>query len=182
MTATPTPTHYDTLGVATDADTGAIRRAWVGLARRHHPDVAGEAPGARAEAERRMQAINQAWEVLGDPVRRRRYDADLALERRRAWVPGTVSPDFVPLDDSDDPDDPAAEHDVPYGDGAPLPRSLQVGPLPIVVLGLIALGMGALLGFPPLVALGAVGVVGGALAFLAAPVYALLRSSRNGLD
>ena len=173
---------YDVLGVGREADAAAIRRAWVAAARRHHPDLAGDDAAARAAAERRMQAVNEAWALLGDPERRRRYDSDEALRIRREWQPGTPSPGFVPFDDGDDPDDPAAAHDVPYGDGSPVPRALQLGPLPVLAGGAVALVGGGILGFAPLVALGVVGLVGGLGLFAVAPIYALLRSSRRGLD
>jgi hypothetical protein len=175
-------THYDTLGVSPDADAATVRRAWVDLARRNHPDLAGEDPGSRDAAQRRMQEINEAWEVLGDESRRRRYDATLAIERRQNWQPGAVSPEFVPFDTSEDPDDPAAEYDRPYGDGSTVPRSLQVGPLPVLLVGFVVFGLGLILRFGPLVGLGAVIVVAGVLAFVAAPLYAVFRSSRGGLD
>jgi hypothetical protein len=176
------PDHYDTLGVDPGADAPDIRRAYVDLARRNHPDLAGDDPVARGVAERRMQEINQAWSVIGDAGRRVAYDRDLAAARRSLWTPGMVTPDFVPFDDSIDPDDPAAEHDVPYGDGAPVPRSLQMGPVVVAVVGLVVLGLGILLGFGPLVGLGVAAMVVGALGFVAAPVYAVMRSSRSGLD
>lgn len=174
--------HYDTLGVDPGADAPDIRRAYVDLARRNHPDLAGDDPAARAVAERRMQEINQAWSVIGDASRRAAYDRDLAAARRRLWTPGTVTPDFVPFDDSIDPDDPAAEHDVPYGDGAPVPRSLQMGPVVVALVGLVVFGLGMLLGFGPLVGLGVAAIVVGVLGFVAAPVYVVMRSSRSGLD
>jgi len=174
--------HYDVLGVSPGDDQAVVRRAYVELARRHHPDLAGDSSQAQREAERRMQRINEAWAVLGDTTRRQRYDSQLAARRLRDWTPGTVSPGFAPLDASDDPDDPAADYDVPYGDGSPVPRSLQLGPVAVVVAAVLALGAGTLLGFGPLIALGVVGLVGGALAFAAAPIYAVLRSSRSGVD
>ncbi len=174
--------YYETLGVDPTADTATLRRAWVDLARRNHPDVAGDDPASRAAAERRMQVINEAWEVLGDETRRRRYDAELAAERRGQWQPGAVSPDFVPFDTAEDPDDPAAEYDQPYGDGSPVPRPLQVGPIPILLVGFVVFGLGLILRFGPLIGLGAVVVVVGAFAFVAAPLYAVFRSSRGGLD
>ena len=175
-------THYDTLGVAPDANASEVRRRWVALARRHHPDVAGDDPAARRQAEEQMRAINEAWAVLGDPDRRAAYDATLASDRRARFTPGAPDPDFVPFDDADDPDDPAAIHDVPYGDGSPVPRSLQLGPVGIIALAVVALATGLLLEFAPLVALGAVGIVGGVLSFAAAPVYAVIRSARRGID
>ena len=173
---------YEVLGVDPDADAATIRRAWVAAARRHHPDVAGDDAAARAAAERRMQEVNEAWAVLGDPDRRRRFDSDEALRRRREWQPGSTSPGFVPFDDTDDPDDPAADYDVPYGDGSPVPQALQIGPLPVMAAGGVALTGGLILGFSPLVALGVIGLVGGLALFAVAPIYAVMRSSRRGMD
>jgi hypothetical protein len=73
--------HYRTLGVSKDASAGEIRAAHRSLARRHHPDLVAD-PADRAQAEHRMAAINGAWHVLGDPVRRAEYD-----ESRRPPVP-----------------------------------------------------------------------------------------------
>ncbi|MCB1038769.1 MAG: DnaJ domain-containing protein [Acidimicrobiales bacterium] len=79
--------HYEALGVSEDADPAAIRRAYLAAARRHHPDFHAGADGAtRARHASRMQVLNQAWEVLGDPARRSAYDRD----RRRASDPGVA--------------------------------------------------------------------------------------------
>ena len=172
-------TLYEVLGVDPTATPGEIRRAYLDLARRHHPDVRAGGGDGDGGGEDRMRQVNEAWSVLGDEGRRRRYDRGLAAERRQSWSPGTVSPDFVPVDDGEDPEDPAAEHDLPYGDGSPVHRSLQVGPAALLVLGLVALGAGALLQFGPLLALGVAGLVGGGLLFVATPVYAILRSHRH---
>src|SRR5262245_41269277 len=60
---------YKTLQVDPEADEEVIRAAYRGLARKFHPDVA---PGPEAAA--RMADINAAWELIGDPDARRRYD------------------------------------------------------------------------------------------------------------
>ena len=170
-------THYEVLGVSPDALTADIRRAYLRLARDHHPDVhAVDGDAAQADAAERMQAINEAFAVVGEPDRRSAYDATLADERRTSWAPGTVSPDFVPFDDGIDPEDPAAEHDIPYGDGSPVHRSLQVGPVFLLVVALLSLGFGQLLGFRPLTALGVFALLATLVAFVAAPVYAIMRS------
>jgi DnaJ-class molecular chaperone len=65
--------HYEILGVDRDAGTDAIRSAWRRLARRHHPDVA-----RGREAPRRFIQAREAYEVLSDAERRRRYDLWLA--------------------------------------------------------------------------------------------------------
>jgi DnaJ-class molecular chaperone len=62
--------YYKTLGVEKSADGKAIKQAYRKLARKHHPD---QHPGNRAAAER-FKEINEAYEVLSDPEKRRRYD------------------------------------------------------------------------------------------------------------
>ncbi|MFP3900159.1 MAG: J domain-containing protein [Acidimicrobiia bacterium] len=66
----PEPTHYDVLGLAPTASAAEVRAAYRSAARDHHPDAGGD-PG-------RMQAVNAAWAVLGDPERRATYDRALA--------------------------------------------------------------------------------------------------------
>lgn len=73
---------YSVLGVPPHADSGAIAAAYRTLARRHHPDVS-----THPDAERRMAAINAAWAILRDPVRRAAWDRD-----RRAGAPAPAGP------------------------------------------------------------------------------------------
>lgn len=62
--------YYATLGVARDAGAEEIKKAFRRLARKYHPDVSKE-----ANAEARMQEINEANTVLSDPEKRAAYDA-----------------------------------------------------------------------------------------------------------
>ncbi len=62
--------YYAVLGVGKQADATAIKQAYRRLARKHHPDLN---PGDR-EAADRFKEIGEAYEVLSDPERRRRYD------------------------------------------------------------------------------------------------------------
>jgi curved DNA-binding protein len=62
--------YYVTLGVARTASAEEIKLAFRKLARIHHPDVAKD----KVAGEARFKEINEAYEVLGDPAKRQRYD------------------------------------------------------------------------------------------------------------
>jgi curved DNA-binding protein len=62
--------YFRVLGVERGADADTIKRAFRKLARQHHPDVN---PGDK-DAEARFKEISEAYEVLGDPDKRRRYE------------------------------------------------------------------------------------------------------------
>jgi hypothetical protein len=62
--------HYRVLAVSRGASATEIKRRYRALMREAHPDAAG----GGAEANRRAASINLAYEVLGDPQRRRAYD------------------------------------------------------------------------------------------------------------
>src|SRR5262245_37109534 len=62
--------YYATLGVPKSASDKEIKQAFRKLARKHHPDVN---PGDKA-AETRFKEINEAYEVLGDAGKRKKYD------------------------------------------------------------------------------------------------------------
>ncbi|NJO55890.1 MAG: DnaJ domain-containing protein [Rhodospirillales bacterium] len=71
--------HYATFGLESDCTDAQIRSAYRILAKQHHPDRNGGA----AEAHKFTQALNAAYEVLGDPDKRRRYDRLLQQETRQ---------------------------------------------------------------------------------------------------
>jgi len=62
--------YYSTLGVAKTATEKEIKQAFRKLARKHHPDVN---PGDKS-AEAKFKELNEAYEVLGDPPKRKKYD------------------------------------------------------------------------------------------------------------
>lgn len=99
---------YATLECEPGASHAELKKAYRRLARDWHPDR-NDAP----EAEARFRAIASAWEILGDPDKRRRYDLQIgavargelpepfvldvadAIERAEAWIRRGVLPTYA---------------------------------------------------------------------------------------
>jgi curved DNA-binding protein len=62
--------YYETLGLAKSASADEIKSAFRKLARKHHPDLAKD----KKAAEEKFKEINEAYEVLSDPEKRKKYD------------------------------------------------------------------------------------------------------------
>jgi DnaJ-class molecular chaperone len=90
--------YYATLGVSKTASDKEIKQAFRKLARKHHPDVN---PGDKA-AEARFKEINEAYEVLGDPDKRKKYDElganwrmyEQAQQQGQGWPGGAAGGGF----------------------------------------------------------------------------------------
>ncbi len=87
----PGPDLYQLLGISREASREDVAQAWRRRARAEHPDAR---PGDAA-APGRFRALADAWNVLGDPVRRAAYDQALAREQPPAPVFRTPEPVVV---------------------------------------------------------------------------------------
>jgi curved DNA-binding protein len=119
--------YYQTLGVARDASTDDIKRAYRKLARKYHPDLSKE-----ADAEARFKDLGEANEVLKDPEKRAAYDqAGSQWERQRQSGGNRADQDFQPPpgwdagfefsgrgDDSADPQDHSDFFEALFGRAA----------------------------------------------------------------
>jgi|GEM_PF-1112948 len=74
--------YYRTLGVNMTAEPEVVKAAYTALAKKHHPDAGGSTD--------RMKGINEAYEVLSDPVEKARYDA--AHGRWQRWSQAAPDP------------------------------------------------------------------------------------------
>lgn len=177
--------HYDVLGVPPTADQRAVRRAYLELARRHHPDHAGGDPA-------RMRAANEAWATLGDPARRAAYDRMLqgrvpdhvASPPQRGTEP---DPRYDPFDDIHDIDGEVDwgagaygvdDDDRPLRSAAVVPRWLRMIPLATFAASLAAFAAGTILTAEPLWMLGWMLLVLAGTLFISAPFVALLAAQR----
>jgi len=60
---------YEVLGVSENASQDEIKKAYRKLARKYHPDIC-----KKPECEEKFKEINTAYEILGDPEKRKQYD------------------------------------------------------------------------------------------------------------
>ena len=72
------PDYYALLGIGFDASDDELRRAWREAVKRWHPDT-----NRSPDAHRMMASVNEAWEVLGNPERKARYDREYHQHRGR---------------------------------------------------------------------------------------------------
>ena len=81
--------HYERLGVSPQADAETLRQAFRRLSKTLHPDTTSR---PAAEAARDFQLLREAYDLLADPQRRRRYDEQLQLQRSTPLPPPLSQP------------------------------------------------------------------------------------------
>lgn len=64
--------YYEILGLNREASEDEIKKAYRKLAREHHPDMVNKSD--KAAAEKRFKEINETYQVLSDPQKRKMYD------------------------------------------------------------------------------------------------------------
>jgi hypothetical protein len=173
-------THYELLGLRPDASQDEVRAAYRALARRHHPDTQHDVDAAAAERARHtMAALNAAWAVLGDPARRRAYDAELGRPTapRPMAGPGRRPPgwDWQPL--PDDVDDPEDLDDTPYGDPRPSrpADSMVMTPVLLTLIAAALFFFSTMVQSPGLRTLAILLLPIAGVGFIAAPLFVMIR-------
>ena len=170
------------LGVARDASVPEIRRAYVALARRTHPDVRGDDP----DAAEQMRRINLAWEMLSDTESRAAIDRRLR-HRPQQGPRSEASPDAEPQARFQRDDDFDFDHDDFDGDDRPitegdLPGWMRLGAPLAFVVGIFAVILGVLAGGFVLVRLGLLSLGLSVLLFVLSPFVVLVRSRGGPLQ
>ena len=168
---------YAVLGVARNAPTEEIRRAYVALARRTHPDVRGDDPAAAEQ----MRRINLAWEMLSDADSRAAIDRRLMKPPQPKAPPSATPADgrATPPQDDDiyfghhDRDDDFDDRPITEGN---LPAWMRLGAPAAFVVGIFAVIFGVLAGGFVLLRLGLLLLGLSVLLFVLSPFVVLIRS------
>ena len=86
--------HYAVLGLLHTAEAVVVKAAYKALAQRYHPD---RFAGDTAYAKAKMEALNEAYQVLSNPQKRQAYDRELIDEladsdiRFAEWISAFVN-------------------------------------------------------------------------------------------
>jgi hypothetical protein len=176
-------THYEVLGVDPDASAEQMRKAYLVLARRYHPDYhTGAGPEATSAAEERMRQVNLAWQVLSDEASRAAYDRSLGLRTDSGPVSdGPIikqpSAAFRPYFPVDEDDDDSWRYEPDEGDPATVPpKALLVAPPALLAIGLGLVAFSLPSGIRALLVLGVMCLGAAAVLFIGTPVVAMFRS------
>jgi len=84
--------YYAVLGVARDAEDIVITAAYKAMVKKYHPDVY---TGSKAQANKKIREINEAYDTLSDPEKRAAYDKSIDSE-------GESVGDYETFEDEDD--------------------------------------------------------------------------------
>jgi len=99
--------HYQVLGIGRKASREDVDLAYFELARKFHPDVAGDSP----ETVSKFARINEAYLVLSDPAEREKYDEEIA--ETMPWEPEpVVIQEAVPTEETAEEEAPAQQAPV----------------------------------------------------------------------
>lgn len=162
-------TPYEVLGIRPGASGEEIRRAYVRLARQHHPDVV--APDRREAAEERMRAINEAWAVLGNADRRARLDDESKA---------TFRPFTAPAPDEPDPRD---QPDRPYRPVAPAitkrAAQIRMAPVGLFALAVVVGAVGMVVGAAPLWSIAIVFFILSCVSVLVVALVTMVEATRD---
>jgi hypothetical protein len=183
---------YPVLGVAPDVSDAELRRAYLRLARKNHPD--SHPADRRGAAERRMQDINAAWALVGDPQKRRQHDRSVRATSsdgpttpgsrtnydadRRAWMHDPNHP-YWSEGAGADPFDFLDNRPLTTAGGRGNGRPLAIVPPALVLGGLALLFFGVAISAGGIVVMGFFSLVFGGLAFLIVPFMDMAKSRRQ---
>lgn len=173
---------YDVLGVDPASPAPAVRKAYLVLARKYHPDF--HQADTKELAAENMRRVNEAWSTLSDPERRKEYDQKLLFGTARdssgsSHAGGTTaaSRQWEPFDTSEPEDfdlDPR-----PTSGSKTLPRWLTMMPATALVSAVLVAGAGTLVQSGGMFTIGVVLGVFALASFFLVPLAAMTLAERD---
>ena len=100
--------YYETLGVERGASDDEIKKAYRKLSRKYHPDIAGP------EFEDKFKEVNNAYDVLSNPDKRRMYDSGVDPNNPNAGAGGFSGAGFGDLSENSEYDEAKNEQGKLY--------------------------------------------------------------------
>ena len=85
-------TLYEILEVSENASTEIIEKAYKVLAKKYHPDLQDESQ--KANSEKKMKQINEAYEILGNSEKRKEYDIKLKKDREEEKLQNNIKVNY----------------------------------------------------------------------------------------
>jgi len=86
--------YYEIMGITPEAETKEIKKSYRKLAMKYHPDRNHDDPAC----EERLKEINEAYRILGDEEKRRRYDLSCQQSfNRHAYYQEDLSDDLIEI-------------------------------------------------------------------------------------
>ena len=85
-------TIYEILEVSENASAEIIEKAYKVLAKKYHPDLQEESQ--KVNSENKMKQINEAYEVLGNPEKRKEYDMKLKKDREEEKLKNNIDVNY----------------------------------------------------------------------------------------
>ena len=85
-------TLYEILEVSENASAEIIEKAYKVLAKKYHPDLQEESQ--KVNSENKMKQINEAYEVLGNPEKRKEYDMKLKKDREEEKLKNNIDVNY----------------------------------------------------------------------------------------
>lgn len=132
MTFDKPQNYYEVLGLSPDASDVDIRKAYIKLARKYHPDHNNN------QEDRRMIELNQIWDVLSHPDKKREYDARFGLVTQHDFTRTTQT---TPKTEKKEEQPQVQERAYAIKDKRPLLKKMELAltVLLIILLGYIVL-------------------------------------------
>mmetsp|Transcript_37973 Transcript_37973/g.43031 ORF Transcript_37973/g.43031 Transcript_37973/m.43031 type:complete len:493 (-) Transcript_37973:1698-3176(-) len=104
--------YYKILGINKESTESEVKKAYRKMALKWHPDKNSETPEQKTKAEKMFKDVSEAYTVISDPEKKRKYDMGMDLEEIESGMPGGMGGGMGGID-------PTQVFQMFFGGGAP---------------------------------------------------------------